>query len=129
MEKKALKTLKSQGGETISEVLIALLVSALALTMLASMITSSSRMVTGSMRAMTAYIAEENNIVDYSGTYETGEVTLKMKGLDGEEKAWILSNYSAGGGSPDSSPSPAVSVRFYTCRVIGNTAVISYKVS
>ena len=51
--------LKSQAGETLSEVLIALLISALALTILANMISASTRMVMNSRERLEEYYAAE----------------------------------------------------------------------
>ncbi|MBQ6479683.1 MAG: hypothetical protein IJI45_01065 [Anaerolineaceae bacterium] len=55
MKKRMIDKLKHTCGETISEVLVALLISSLALVMLASMITSTSKMVTTSKSKMDEY--------------------------------------------------------------------------
>ncbi len=49
------KKLKGKAGESIAEVLIALLIAALALTMLASVITTAARTITKSKEQMDAY--------------------------------------------------------------------------
>ena len=53
--KKMCRVMKSQAGETIAEVLIALLISTLALTMLAAMISSSSSMIQKSSHILEEY--------------------------------------------------------------------------
>ena len=55
MKKQISAKLNSRSGESIAEVLVALLISALALVMLASMITSSVDLVTKSRQTMDAY--------------------------------------------------------------------------
>jgi len=51
------KKLKGNAGESLAEVLIALLIAALALTMLASVITTAARTITRSKQQMEAYYA------------------------------------------------------------------------
>jgi len=53
--KKTLKKLRSRAGESIGETLIALLISALALLMLAGAVSSASRIVTRNKTAMEDY--------------------------------------------------------------------------
>ncbi len=78
MKSKIFEKLHSKAGESIGEVLVALLISALALVMLASMITSSSRMIQNSRVKMEEYY-RANSILEAcpaaSGT--TGSVTVK----------------------------------------------------
>ena len=68
--------LKSKAGESIAEVLIALLIAALALTMLASVITTSARIITSSKAAMNAYYQERNGLD--AGTSASGSLTLQI---------------------------------------------------
>ena len=65
--------LKSDRGDSIAEVLIALLISAVALVMLASMITSSTSMIGASKKNIENYYSAANEMtgdcsVKYSGT-------------------------------------------------------------
>ena len=53
--KRIIKKIKSQAGETIAEVLVALLISSVALVMLAGMIASTTSMVTQSKSKMEKY--------------------------------------------------------------------------
>ena len=57
------KKLDNKDGDSIAEVLVALLISSLALVMLASMITSSSKMITTSKKKMQDYYLESSNLV------------------------------------------------------------------
>ena len=60
MMKKIAQKLKNKGGESISEVLVALLISSLALVMLASMIGTTTRLVTRSKDTMREYYQAAN---------------------------------------------------------------------
>lgn len=68
--------LKSKSGESISEVLVALLISALAIVLLASMIAASTNMVMKSKSKMKDYANAENSIVERSGDGESGSVQI-----------------------------------------------------
>jgi hypothetical protein len=57
--KKALAKLKNKSGETIAEVLVALLVSSLGLVMLASMINASTNIIAKSRSLMEEYYTEK----------------------------------------------------------------------
>ncbi len=76
MKRRVKTKLYSQGGETISEVLIALLISALALTMLATMISSTVSMVTKSKTSIKEYY--ENSVpLEQQRSGTTGTVTIQ----------------------------------------------------
>lgn len=68
MKKRILAKLRSQAGESIAETLVALLISALALMMLAGAVSAAANVVTKSKDAMAEYYAAESLIV----TRETG---------------------------------------------------------
>ena len=77
-------------GESITEVLIALLISALGLTILASMITASAKMISNSQNTVTAYFNAESSLEAAAGP-KNGTVTLKynnnkIKAHDQEEE-------------------------------------------
>ena len=74
--KKTIKKLKAQAGESIAEVLIALLISSLALVMLASMISSTQSMVSRSKTKMSAYYQANNVLETCSGTPATASVSM-----------------------------------------------------
>ena len=72
--------LRSRAGESIAEVLVSLLISSLALVMLAGMISAAARMVTRSREAFTGangYVVMENKLASHTGTGEDMSMTLK----------------------------------------------------
>lgn len=104
MAKKLRDRLRSRAGESIGEVLVALLISVLGLMLLAGMIAASTRMVQRNRESMNAYIDGGNKLAEQSAQDGSGTVTL---------------NY---GGSASST----VNVSYYKTTVNGKT-VISYK--
>ena len=58
------KKLKSRGGESLTEVLVSVLISAVALTMLASMISASTGMVKQSREKLDDYYTNNNGLVN-----------------------------------------------------------------
>lgn len=84
--------LRSQAGETIAEVLVAMLISALALTMLASMITATVSMVTRSKEKMKEYYENGESLELMSADPETINVTMSGTGLLVSAKALCYKN-------------------------------------
>lgn len=76
--------LNSRTGETIAETLVALLISALALIMLAGAISTTSRIVTESENKMQEYYTANNGLAEPSGN--DGSLTI----ADNEGKGVIL---------------------------------------
>ena len=76
--------LNSRTGETIAETLVALLISALALIMLAGAISTTSRVVTESENKMQEYYTANNSLAEPSGN--NGTLTI----ADSEGKNVIL---------------------------------------
>ena len=72
------KKLLSNQGDSIAEVLIALLISSLALVMLASMITSSSRMIISSKTKLTDYYSVDRTHPANGG--DSDSVTFEIYG-------------------------------------------------
>ncbi len=66
------KKLKSRGGESLTEVLVSVLISAVALTMLASMISASTGMVKQSREKLDDYYTNNNGLVTHTGTSVSG---------------------------------------------------------
>ena len=64
MAEKLKRKLKNTSGETISEVLVALLISALALMLLAGMINATANMVSTSETFLNNYLAGANKLAD-----------------------------------------------------------------
>ena len=97
--------LKSRAGETLAEVLIALLVSTVAVVMLASMITSSVKIILKSSETMKAYY-EDTSLISPAG--DTGSVTVKF------------------GDGSDSTDSYTLSAKFSETYKLGGKDIISY---
>ena len=89
MNERIRSKLGSRAGESISETLVALLISALALVMLAGVITTSTRIVTSSRESMNNYYDACNAMVDPDSSTDedteietgTGKVTIKGTGV------------------------------------------------
>ena len=72
--KKMIKRIKNSAGETIAETLVALLISSLALVILAGAITTSSGIILSSSEKIKDYFSESNrNLVEMNKT-DDGEV-------------------------------------------------------
>ena len=98
------KKLKSTAGESLAEVLIALLISALALVMLAEMINASANMIMRSRKTMEDYYTETPAQVN-------GYITLALSPADGEVTA----------------ENRKVSINQYTLHVGENKEVVYYE--
>ncbi len=70
------KKLASKHGESLSEVLVALLISSLALVMLAGMVGASARMLSDSRRNVIDYVAAENALAEQGESSLSGELRL-----------------------------------------------------
>ena len=81
MKRRIKQRLRSQNGETIGEVLIALLVSAIALTMLAQMIGSATGMITRSEKNMEEYYEAVNPLSDRDSAKEDGTVSFSCENM------------------------------------------------
>lgn len=77
MKKGIAAKLKSRAGESIGETLVALLISSLALLMLAGAVSTASRVVTRSRRAMTDYYAESGVVEARTASEGTLRMILK----------------------------------------------------
>lgn len=81
------KKLKGKAGESLAEVLISLLIAALALTMLASVISSAARMITQSKKTMRDYYAANGELTTHvhgSANTASGTLTVTVKQGEGE---------------------------------------------
>lgn len=104
-----LTKLRTQAGETISETLVALLVAALALTMLAGAITASAHIITMSRNTLSGYYSaneEANGVVKLSGSGTSGK-TVKL--------------------DSDDLTTQSISIEYYQNTVFEKTPVIAYK--
>ncbi len=98
------KKLKSRAGETLSEVLIALLIAALALTILANMISASSKMVLDSRGSLEKYYEAQGEPADSTAAVTWGDkslsfsVTVYTKKLGNKDVfSYVCQNGGAGG--------------------------------
>lgn len=78
MNNRFIAKLKSRAGETIGETLLALLISSLALVMLAGAISASANMVNASSAKMTEYYQQDAELAERSGS-DTVSVTIAEK--------------------------------------------------
>ena len=72
-----MKKLRSRVGETLTETLVALLISSLALLMLAGAVTSATRVVTRSKDKMNEYYAADAGLANRTAAGRTLNVELK----------------------------------------------------
>ena len=114
--------LKSRKGESLTETLAALVISAVSISMLVTMISASTKMISGSIKKMDEYYDAENQIVQQqvSGADSGGEVTVTL--------------HNAASANPEalkldaSDEDAAVSIGIYRNGALKNT-VYSYNVT
>ena len=94
MRKRVKQRLCSQNGETIAEVLIALLISALALTMLAQMIGSSTGIILRSEKSMEEYYTAVNPLSERDKATKTGKVSFSCENMKPFETLTVNYNVS-----------------------------------
>lgn len=100
------KKLRSRSGESIAETLVALLISSLALIMLAEAMSASSGVIKKSRDKLGEYNTNEESMVKASGSVRTGTVTIK------DASGNTLNSYS---------------VNYYINSAFGKTPVVEYK--
>lgn len=89
--KAMLEKLKSSSGESIAEVLAAMLVIALGIVMLVSMVSSSSSMIQKSEQSYADYMSEFNAAETQSGSggqKKTVSLTVKGTGADADQNSY-----------------------------------------
>ncbi len=109
MIKNLKRKLHSRTGESIAETLVALLISALALVMLAGAMTAAYRVITKSRNTLDSYYAGNEDLVNMKSGSDTKNVVISM---------------------PDNSVSNSeqtLEITLYRNDVFGKTPVISYK--
>ena len=80
------RKLNSRKGESIAEVLVALLVSALGIVLLASMIASSVRMIEQSRETVNDYVVEQNKLADGTAPANAPEGTVTLTNEAGRDQ-------------------------------------------
>lgn len=83
MKKRWMDKLRSRAGESIAETLMALLISAIALTMLAGAVTSAMHSVDASKTAVNGYYKQANAML--RATADEGELTVSIETLVGKK--------------------------------------------
>ena len=91
--KKASRKLKSRAGESIAETLVALLISALALVMLAGAISSTANMITTSDKKMGEYYDLDDKLVRRTEGDGTLNVTITLPGVGASPEVHSNVNY------------------------------------
>ena len=114
MKQRITARLRSEKGESISEVLVALLISALALIMLVTMVQRSTLLVQNSARTMDRYIGAENNLAEPNGDGTPGSVTVKR----GDETILLYDGAES-----------AIPVAYYENSTVSGAQVIAYRVN
>lgn len=102
--------LHSQAGESIGETLIALLISALALVMLAGAISSAANVITRSNTQMSKYYQGDNDLAEHTTT-KKGPITITM--TDTTDKTLTQTTVEG-------------TYKYYMNDVFGNTLVVGY---
>ena len=111
----AVQKLRSRAGESIAEVLIALLISALALTILASMITASKNALERSKKKMDDYNSKNARLVNQSNNDGSGSVNIKINGAGGVSSIWDFTGKNA-----------TASVYYYVNPEFSSNPVVAY---
>ena len=101
-------------GETLTEVLVAIVVSGLAILMLATVIASATSINESSRKAMNEYYEKSNGIVEASATNGTGTVTLSVDDGSGTVTAIALDDED---------------VTYYISEQMDGTPIVSYAAS
>ncbi len=123
IKKRIIDKLKAQAGESIAEVLIALLIAALALTMLASVISTSARIINQSKSKMAAYYDANDGLAKQQVTSDTFDILILIKKTTGTAEPYT---------SPETAPTIPLTPEGNTAEihcVVNNEAgipVISY---
>jgi len=113
IKKRIAARLKDKKGETLMELLFAMLISSLGMIILAGMIVASTNIIKRGNEVLKSYVTEENKIVAQDTEDETGSATFKIGGTERK-----LTDYDN---------SDQVSVSYYENNKIGGKKVVTYK--
>ncbi len=116
--------LGSEKGDSIAEVLVALLISAIALVMLASMITSSTKLITGSKETVKNYYTAANSINTFTTPAIPADVAAKQRG--GSASVSVALSTDADG-SPLNGVSKSYPISYYADWVFQNKPVVTFQ--
>ena len=109
------RKLRNRGGETITEVLVAVLIAAVALVLLAGMITTTANLIDSSRTKVHGYAEKDLALAEKSGT-------------DAKEGSVVVKCGGSGVKLTDSSSSSSIAVKYYENPDAAGYDVISYKV-
>ena len=124
MKKKRRNRLREQRGESISEVLIAVLISAIALTMLATMISATTRLVLRSKSQTEEYVEKNNQLVEKGDSDRSGEVIVELVRSGSTQKIRLTDDTNYGLDDENA----VIPVQYYVNKNIGKVSVTSYKI-
>lgn len=114
MIRKSLEKLKNHSGESIAETLVAMLISTLALLVLAGAITTATNLISKSSTSLDEYYSANNNLDNGSGT-SSSTATVTVAGSDTSSS------------SADAVTWVKCSVTTYENTTIGSNPVIAYR--
>lgn len=109
MRNNAGRKLRSTAGESIAETLIAVLISALALVILAGAISATARIIIDSDETMGRYYDMDANLAEHTGTSSTMAVTISRIESDGSSTGF-----------------PPSTVTYYENNAFANKTVVAY---
>lgn len=115
-----IKKIKNNAGETIGETLIALLIAALALTMLAGALSSATSIILRGKTAMQEYYEANNRLAERIDAAKTGTLTVTIA-----DKAGALGSSS----SEDEIEMTVEDVPYYSNDELGSAPVIYYSLT
>ena len=130
MKRKQKNKLLDHTGESIAETLVALLISALALVMLAAIITSSSNIIKRSRSKLDTYysgneyVAKMETVADTDPEEGTPTVTDPDEGVTSQASGTVKIELSSAGSTSDFTQT--INVIFYKNASFGSKPVISY---
>ena len=120
MIKRVKQKLKSDAGESLGEVLIALLIAALALTMLASVISTSARMISQSKEKLEKYYAANEELNTRTRDSSKNLTTT------GTEKEVTVTVKAGDVGIGFLSTGDKIMAQYFDNKQVSNTDVIAY---
>ena len=122
MHEKLKRKLRSRAGESIAEVLVALLIAALAMATLAGMIGATYSMVEKSKTTMKSYVDANNGLVTQDSGGTDGKATLSITVGEGSTQTSTPVKISEG-----DADDKTISVVYFSNSQISGKTVISYE--
>ena len=118
IKKRIAARLKDKKGETLMELLFAMLISSLGMIILAGMIVASTNIIKRGNEVLKSYVTEENKIVAQDTVKRTGWATFKIGGTARKFTDYDDSDYD---------DRNQFSVSYYENNKIGGKKVVTYK--